>query len=255
LCHAADSTYSGIPAHLPAGRFASRAAVGAVANPAVDPESGEPEYKHAPVRIAPFAPRWHGFVLASRELVAPPAEVWTMTRGEGHFRYELAGSSVPGDWGAAARRKLGESGEWVEMIDPGAGRYRGARLVRGRLEGCLFVAPGPRLPPRDWLASLFGDDALDDTARAWLLSARPADVPAGTGPVVCSCFGIGRDTLLRAVREQGAADTGAIGRLLQAGTSCGSCLPEIEQIISDHRVGNGEGEVLRIEREALGAKC
>ncbi|MDB5729063.1 MAG: nasA, partial [Noviherbaspirillum sp.] len=40
---------------------ASDARVGALVNPAVDPVSGEPEFKHTPVRVDEFRVEWHGF--------------------------------------------------------------------------------------------------------------------------------------------------------------------------------------------------
>ena len=45
---------------------ASDARVGAVVNPVVDPVSGEPEFKHTPVRIEQFRVHWHAFVLTAR---------------------------------------------------------------------------------------------------------------------------------------------------------------------------------------------
>ncbi len=46
------------------GAFASDARVGALVNPVVDPVSGEPEFKHTPARVMPFAVNWHGFILS-----------------------------------------------------------------------------------------------------------------------------------------------------------------------------------------------
>ncbi len=36
----------------------------------------------------------------------------------------------------------------------------------------------------------------------------------------------------RAIREGGLRDTAALGRALQCGTNCGSCLPELREILS-----------------------
>jgi len=45
-------------------QVASDARAGAVVNPAVDPVSGEPEFKHTPVRVDKFRVSWHGFSLS-----------------------------------------------------------------------------------------------------------------------------------------------------------------------------------------------
>src|SRR5690606_4660087 len=53
------------PIHWTA-QLSSKGRVGAVVNAVVDPVSGQPETKHTPVRIFPFAGRWYGFLLSRR---------------------------------------------------------------------------------------------------------------------------------------------------------------------------------------------
>ena len=64
-----------------------------------------------------------------------------------------------------------------------------------------------------------------------LLSGKSADGLAGTGPVVCACFGVGRSTICDAIAA-GAATTAEIGARLKAGTNCGSCIPEMKRLIA-----------------------
>jgi len=90
--------------------------------------------------------------------VAPQADsgaatYWAAARGQGLWRYELAGDELPQDWASAARAVLcahDEKVEWIEYFDKAARRYRAARLTKGKLESCIFIGPGPELPPRDW---------------------------------------------------------------------------------------------------------
>ncbi|GGE84854.1 hypothetical protein GCM10008020_32070 [Massilia psychrophila] len=60
-----------IPIHW-SGENASDARVGAVVNPALDPVSGEPEFKHTPVMIERFGVSRHGFVLSRGALDPHP---------------------------------------------------------------------------------------------------------------------------------------------------------------------------------------
>jgi assimilatory nitrate reductase catalytic subunit len=69
-----------MPIHW-SGQTASDARVGAVVNPAVDPVSGEPEFKHTPVRIEPFGVAWFGFILSRGELPLREAANWTRIQG------------------------------------------------------------------------------------------------------------------------------------------------------------------------------
>ena len=55
--------------------------------------------------------------------------------------------------------------------------------------------------------------------------------------VVCACFKVGLEAVRQAVHA-GATNVVAIGRALQAGTNCGSCLPELKRIIVDERIAH-----------------
>ena len=85
--------------------FASDARVGALANPVVDPISGEPEFKHTPVSIEHFAAAWYGVLLTRAPLPPPAAAWWTKVQGEQFLRYEMAGNT-PSDWSLEARRSV-----------------------------------------------------------------------------------------------------------------------------------------------------
>ena len=214
--------------------LAPRGRVNAAVNPAADPLSGQPESKHTPVRVQAYRPRWHGFLL-SRDAIEPPAvEYRVSVRDRECWRYELAGEEPVEDWPSRARGLLGDepAWEWLEFADLGTGRYRGAVLVDGRLRACLFIAPGPELPLRGWLAGLFAASELDSTERASLLAGRPGQGQRDNGRIVCACFGVGLNTLTAAIRDQRLITPEAIGAALQAGTNCGSCVPELRQLIA-----------------------
>ena len=214
--------------------LAPRGRVNAAVNPAADPLSGQPESKHTPVRVQAYRPRWHGFLL-SRDAIEPPAvEYRVSVRDRECWRYELAGEEPVEDWPSRARGLLGDepAWEWLEFADLGTGRYRGAVLVDGRLRACLFIAPGPELPLRGWLAGLFAASELDSTERASLLAGRPGQGQRDNGRIVCACFGVGLNTLTAAIRDQRLMTPEAIGAALQAGTNCGSCVPELRQLIA-----------------------
>jgi assimilatory nitrate reductase catalytic subunit len=218
--------------------FASDARVGALVNPIVDPISGEPELKHTPARVTPFIVSWHGFILTRQPLTNLDLTWWTLARGATFYRYELAGRRVHGNWSAWARRLLDATdpdGDWLEYSDPSAGVYRGALLVEDRIAACVFLSPRPDLPSRTWLAQLFAKPRINDADRAGLLVGHAADPRADTGPVVCSCFGIGRKTICDAIAKDKLTTPHAVGQKLKAGTNCGSCVSEIKTLIAEAR--------------------
>ncbi|BAU49449.1 nitrate reductase [Sulfurifustis variabilis] len=227
-------------------RFASAGCVNRAVNPATDPVSGEPEFKHTPVRLEPVTAAWHGFLLSRRRVARPGADYWAVARGDGLWRHELAGKEAPDDWTRAARALLcaDDAGvEWIEYVDRAGRRYRAARLVGGRLESCLFVGPDPRLPSREWLQGLFALPRLDAATRTALLAGTPPKGQADAGRRVCACFAVGERTLREAIHD-GCTSVEALGRRLGAGSNCGSCIPELRALLAQSAVaGSGQTQL------------
>jgi assimilatory nitrate reductase catalytic subunit len=227
-----------MPIHW-SGQTASDARVGAVVNPAVDPVSGEPEFKHTPVRVEPFGVKWYGFILSRAALPLEEAANWTRIQGSGFVRYELAGRKPWLDASGWARRLLqveSEDADWIELEDRNGGVYRAAHLVDGRIEACLFVSQRQDLPARAWLAQMFGKDELSPQDRIGLLSGRAREAGADPGPTVCSCFGVGRNTIRIAIERHGLTDASAVTACTKAGGNCGSCVPEIRALLAESQV-------------------
>nr|WP_234981448.1 nitrate reductase [Fontimonas thermophila] len=225
-----------VPIHWNA-QYASDARVGALCNPVVDPVSGEPEFKHTPVRVEPFAVRWHGFLLSRTPVPMQTLTWWTRVTGARFVRYELAGREPVDDWAACARDMLGvgdADADWIEYEDRSVGVFRAAWIVDGRIAACLFVSPRPDLPSRAWLSGLFVKERLDDRDRIGLLVGEPPDRDADTGPTVCACFGVGRHAIVGAIHG-GCRTVEALGQRLRCGTNCGSCIPELRALIASTR--------------------
>ena len=222
-----------VPMHW-SDQFAAAGRVNALVNPAVDPISGQPESKHTPIRVEPYAARWHAFVLSRTEPKARGDLYWVAGRGDGYWRQELAGDALPADWRVWARERLAGDDpdcEWIAFRDAAAGRYRFASVKNRRLEGCVFIAPDHRLPSRTWLAGLFAGEELSPEARLSLMAGAPRDPDADLGAIVCSCFGVGRKAIETAIAS-GAKNVEAIGARVKAGTNCGSCKPELGQLLA-----------------------
>ena len=216
--------------------FASDARVGVLTNPVVDPISGEPELKHTPVSLEPFAADWYGVIYTREPIETPDTAWWTRVTGGQFTRYELVGREVQ-DWSADARRLLnvpaGADVDWIEYRDPARHLFRGAWIVDGKLQACIYIDGRPSLPDRGWLAGLFVKREFDAAARGSLLAGR-ALAGSDQGALVCSCFGVGANPIAACARELGSKATAVeIGKRLKCGTNCGSCVPEINAIIGN----------------------
>ena len=63
-----------------------------------------------------------------------------------------------------------------------------------------------------------------------LVAGRPGAGKPDPGATVCSCFGVGVNQIVAAVRG-GCHSVEAVGKSLHAGTNCGSCRAEIRGVI------------------------
>jgi assimilatory nitrate reductase catalytic subunit len=223
-----------VPMHW-SGQFSSAAGVGRLIPAVVDPISGQPESKHATVAIAPYQVQWHGFLILRRK-INPATDYWTAIKTEHAWHYELAGSETADNWAAFARELLCQHDcdvNWTEYLDTARQTYRAARFIGKQLESCLFISTSSTLlPTREWLISLFAQETLQPTDRIGLLAGKPAVVGEDKGRTVCACFKVGEKTIRKAIAEQGLKTVEDIGRCLNAGTNCGSCVPELKSLLA-----------------------
>ncbi|MBH1970034.1 molybdopterin-dependent oxidoreductase [Moraxellaceae bacterium AER2_44_116] len=214
------------------GVLTTSSRVGAVVNPAVDPISGQPENKHTPVHVSRFDAAWHGYLLSDKPLTLPKCDYAVAIRLENGWRYELAHHQKPNDWIDWASVWLNEpQGERLEYQDITHSVQRYAWLVDGKLSALAFFGAEASLPPRSWLMSLLAQP-LDALSRRALLSGKPADPNADVGRIICACFGVGEKTICRSIDSKNLKNVTEIGKCLKAGTNCGSCLPELQKILS-----------------------
>ena len=208
---------------------ASAARVGALVAPFTDPFSGQPENKATPASIAPYEYVFRGFALSRRPLELPPHALWARVAVTGGYGYLLADNADLVGWQSWLRSKAGS--DLAEYKDFGGGIYRAAAFAGDRIETCLFMGPARDAGDWDVVKSLFAAEALSDDQRRMLLSGKSMDGLASAGPIVCACFGVGRTTILAAIAE-GANTAAEIGVRLNAGTNCGSCIPELKRLIA-----------------------
>ncbi len=210
------------------GETAPSGRIGAVVPAQTDPVSGQPESKAAMVALSRFPAAWYGFAVSAAPIF-PASEYWAQARTGTGYRAELAGTDAP-DWAASARQLFRLPETPMQIVEDRArGRTRIAFYDGARLQAALFVSPQPVAVMRDYLALQPGGEAPQA-----LSGLAPADRP-DPGPVLCACFSVGVNTILSAIETQGLVSVETIGAALQAGTNCGSCRPEIAELLNRTR--------------------
>ncbi|MEM9358211.1 MAG: nitrate reductase [Pseudomonadota bacterium] len=204
-----------------------------------DPVSGQPELKYTPVQLQRLEAQWFGFATTTHKPNITNVDYAAIAPAAGsNWRVELADCTPTDDWAELANRVLRQAGAQQNAIDIVAyhdnatGQHRYAAFDGERCTGMLFLAPQPVTVARTWAIVQVGA-TIDQTQRLLLLAGRGgADVP-DKGPIVCSCFEVGRNQIARAIAQGGCESVAEVGLETGAGTNCGSCRAEIGRLIHD----------------------
>ncbi|GAB4271411.1 MAG: nitrate reductase [Methylomicrobium sp.] len=222
-----------VPMHWNA-QSASRGRVGALVNPVVDPDSGQPESKQTPVSIMSYQTVWHATILSRTALTLDYIEYRVRINGDGFIRYELADHQPIDSWRNWVNALSAElaAADSLEYTDAQASIYRTAKIIDSRLAFCLFVSPLPQPLDSNWIETLFAKPELNREERLSLLSGRPLQGQADCGRIVCSCFNVGEKSIATTVSQFKLQRVEQVGQHLKAGTGCGSCLPELKKFLT-----------------------
>jgi assimilatory nitrate reductase catalytic subunit len=228
--------------------------INALTSAACCPQSGQPELKHAALRVTKAELPWRltafgypvdGDALALRArlraLMAhlPFASVVLIGRERTGVLLRAAfAAPAPADVVAAIDDAFGLAGAAVARYDDARrGVGRAIRVGDGRIEAVRMA--GDTLS-ESWLRDYLVGDRDVAALRTRLLSPG-AQAPAGfvaRGRVVCSCLDVAEAdvrAVLAATPGSAQDALSAATRELKCGTHCGSCLPELRRLASEAR--------------------
>jgi assimilatory nitrate reductase catalytic subunit len=218
--------------------FTSTGPIGRIVDADCDPVSGQPALKSTPVRIVPVATQFAGLLLRHGQAAPPVGVHWVRIPLERGEMFRLTGldrmpTGVALNRFASALLQVSHA-DIIEMVDTSRGVLRRAALRDGVLEACLVLArSGIGLPNEAEFAASLGA-VVPLHARARLLSSRGSNV--SEGPRLCACLGISEAAVRHACVSNRLNSLRELSALLGVGTSCGSCIPELEKILRDVRV-------------------
>jgi assimilatory nitrate reductase catalytic subunit len=230
-----------IPIHW-SGRFASQGIATNLIAAATDPISGQPESKHGVASLGRYTNRWQARLMRRNPCdhlppLADLCDYWCRQPLAHSTSWWLAGSETA-DWRGVANIWLAGEPQLM-LVDSAQGRFRAARVVEGRLDAVLLVdTDADLLPGLDWLDQCFAADQLSPDQRLCLLAGRSVETEE-VGALVCSCYQVGDRQIVRAIRE-GQATVEALGHTLRCGTNCGSCVPEIRNLLLNEHSDTGQ---------------
>lgn len=206
----------------------------------VDPVSGQPELKHGAVRLVPATLTSYGLLLSVPTLDSveeePMAEYRLLRPQPRGIAVDLAGDS-PSQW----QRWLKRPDTTILSRDSQQGKCHVA-LADGRLTGLLWIQSKPI--PRDLqlgceqhFQALSAEQNLSLSDISGLLQGNFDS--EDSSPLVCQCFQVRQREIKQAIAN-GHESVESLGSALKCGTQCGSCKPELKQLISANSLNKAE---------------
>ncbi len=190
-------------------RTASSARVGALVAAFTDPFSGQPEVKATPAAIAPHPYVQRGFVLSRRPLRFPDDVWWTrvaVTGGHGYLLAHNLGPEFWQDWFAANA----PCDDVAAYDDRPAAPIARRRLRMVASSSACSAARSMKRSSGMRSRRCSRRTRCRPTSGACCCRAEAATALPASGPIVCACFGVGRNTIADAV-SGGAGSVAAIG--------------------------------------------
>jgi len=239
--------------------------VNALTTSAFCPDSKQPEFKNAAVKVWKAELPWTFLAMAW----LPAGEVLT-TRAQlqavmGHFAFSTCvpfasmgakvGDEVQVERSGVLFRAASYEAVAPELLDrietilnlqgptvlhyadPKRGQRRSMHLQRLEQDTFLqgFLLAGDTRA-QGWISALLQDERpAQRYGRALLLAVREPPVPVvSKGKVVCSCFNVRDLAIAEQLTQCSGSDNGRLAHLqsvLRCGTNCGSCLPELQRMV------------------------
>jgi assimilatory nitrate reductase catalytic subunit len=223
--------------------YASAGAVARAVTPRTDPISGQPDLKATPVRLSPLVEQWKGLLLHARviEPVRHEDVYWTKAPVSTGTSVAMSGwtlltSVIASENDLRRILQVSPEAELVSFSDARRSSFRYAAFEHDRLEACLLLAPSTEsLPAMDSVAPKVGRP-IDGEERLRLLCGTDLITDRRLlTKSVCACFAVSEATLVEAIAAGEVRSVVEIGSRFRAGTSCGSCVPELKTLLARTR--------------------
>jgi len=214
---------------------ASTASVCSLIKGDTDSHSGQPEFKSTPVKLHKFPYHSEAHFLTRQPLDLSEFAYWVKQKVAGGYLYRIADIISP----LALKDKL------AALITPGAKNidystapdsvqplYRYANIQGQKVVCAYIVARNLQNQDLDWLQGLLTTNADSSIERA--IISGIIEGPLAQGKIICACKQIGINSINEAIKKNKLNSAAEIGKCTGAGTGCGSCLPDIEDLLVDY---------------------
>jgi len=222
------------PIHWSASN-ASSANITGLYSDAHDKISGQPELKYAAVKLQKVSYQHYGQLFIQQDLKVEWLRQYfdyfvTSPVDDGQLVF-FATDQQPATIKHDLQLQLPLYDEWINAAGPDLNSTCAMRL--GEMSLIMFMSSTNLEVDPSWINSLLNSKNLTTEQLHGLLNKQP-DEQFKQGKLICSCFKVGKNTIIDAIKA-GCDSVDHLGRKLQCGTNCGSCKSELSQMVKQHK--------------------
>lgn len=214
----------------------SHGKVGNIVSPDVDPISAQPELKFTPVAVTAWEYTSEALLLSRSPINTEHFEYWVKRQVDGGYLYYIAQTSTEVALVDTLQSlcHLDADNTRIAFNNSTEQTFRCATMIASQVQTLYVIAPKLSDTDYAWLDGLLANTFDIDSQRS-ILSGKPA-ASLITGKQICACKQVGELTIINAIKD-GADSVESIGECTGAGTGCGSCIPELGQILDSQQLG------------------
>ena len=202
-----------------------------------DPISGQPGFKSTPTNIK----KWHYHseaVLLSACLVDLSAfDYWAKQKVEKGYLYRIADNRSTVQLSEKLQKILkntqGKTLKFSTTTDEKKFFFRTAFIQDQQVKNTYIVSDQLQIQSLDWLQSIL-EFPLDSSIERSLISGL-VEGKLAQGKIICVCKQVGVNTINNAMQQQSCHSVDRIQQCTSAGTACGSCIPDIENLLHEYK--------------------
>ena len=230
-------------------QFAKSAVVSAVISPTTDPFSGQPESKAVPVKATPLsAQAWCTVAISQTQTKEFSRHLTDIIKADKHeeqivywCKAPLGTNSTDEHYFLAINDAFDADALFAEIgsLRPDLQPIRFSNELNQDQRLALINASHPeliyythkevkKLPSKTWLTEQL-ETEIEGSANYLVMGEQaPAE------KMICTCFQVSKSSIISSI-EAGNDTPEALGKALQCGTNCGSCVPELKELINENK--------------------
>ncbi|MGF1726541.1 molybdopterin-dependent oxidoreductase [Photobacterium nomapromontoriensis] len=209
-----------------------------------DPLSGQPEFKYTPINLTPVTGNSEAWlvtqaIITKQQFQQYAIENWVLQRIQHGYLYRIISEQMPQQLSIQLQHLLTNTDSVSDpherprqhLVIQNHREYRVVHLNDHHIQAASVVTHAQNKLDKDYLYTLLNCPLSDLAVQAILTGQSSPDHQ--TGRTICACKKVGVHTITQAIKTHQLNSIQGIKHCTQAGSGCGSCLPELQCLLDE----------------------